>query len=160
MINNSFYLFLSLVVCIVLVTKQVIESTHMTLSTFPRELEAAADSLHSVVKKTTATNETNNAARLWEASSVLPEWMKDYFDWHQDQLANHLNKENWASHRYLVIRCLESEVCGGASDRLSSIPKFVRVASMSKRLLFIKWTKPAPLEEFLVPPGECCIYEY
>jgi hypothetical protein len=108
----------------------------------------------SIILNKTQNNATNTTLRLWEASSVLPKWMKDYFNWHQDQLANHLKKENWQSHRYLVIRCLESEVCGGASDRLSSIPKYIRVASKSKRLLFIKWTRPAPLEEFLIPPGE------
>jgi hypothetical protein len=149
MTSSSFYSFFGLVVCCALVTKQIIESTHLsytvpresTLSDFPRPFTIA----------TTPNNATN--APLWETSSTLPEWMKDYFDWHQDQLANHLNEENWQSQRYLVMRCLESEVCGGASDRLSSIPKFIRVASMSKRLLFIKWTRPAPLEDFLVPPG-------
>jgi hypothetical protein len=150
MTNSNFYSFFGLVVCCALVTNQIIGSTQMSY-TVPRESTVAVfpDSLIVNKAPNTATNGT-----LWEKSSVLPQWMKDYFEWHQDQLANHLNKENWESHRYLVMRCLESEVCGGASDRLSSIPKFVRVASMSKRILFIKWTRPAALEEFLVPPGE------
>jgi hypothetical protein len=168
MMSNNFYSFFGLVVCCALVTKQIIGSTQMSY-TVRREstLAVVPDSIilkkthnatnavvvpDSIILKKTQNNATN--ATLWEASTVLPEWMKDYFDWHQDQLANHLNKEKWQSHRYLVLRCLESEVCGGASDRLSSIPKYIRVASKSKRLLFIKWTRPAPLEEFLVPPGK------
>jgi hypothetical protein len=94
----------------------------------------------------------NTTARLWEASTTIPPWMKDYFAWHQDQVSRHLSQDNWQSHRYLVMRCLEHETCGGASDRLQSVLKMLRLASLAKRLLFIKWTRPARLEEFLVPP--------
>lgn len=42
----------------------------------------------------------------------LPMWMTDYFSWHKQTRAE-INRRNWRKHRYLVIRCLEGEVCGG-----------------------------------------------
>jgi hypothetical protein len=103
----------------------------------------AAAAAHSVPSSSTP---------IWEHSRVLPQWMKDYFTWHKEQTTHHLNETNWKSHRYLVARCLKYEKCGGASDRLQSVPMLIRVASMTNRLLLIKWTRPAPLEEYLVPP--------
>jgi hypothetical protein len=42
--------------------------------------------------------------------------------------------------------------CSGASDRLQH-PTAIRLASDGGRLLFIQWERPAPLEEFLLPPA-------
>jgi hypothetical protein len=90
--------------------------------------------------------------KLWESSTVLPEWMKDYFEWHHKQLQL-LNETNWELHRFLVMRCLEKDPpCGGTSDRLQSAPLLVYHASQLNRILFYKWDVPAPLEEFLLPP--------
>jgi hypothetical protein len=89
---------------------------------------------------------------MWDRSSIVPQWMKDYVQWHY-QVRSQLNESNWDQHRYLVLRCLETDhVCGGASDRLQSIPTLLRLASMSNRLFFIYWNRPAALEHFLVPP--------
>lgn len=88
----------------------------------------------------------------WAPVPEFPDWMNDYFDWHMRVRAN-LNEENWRSQRYLVMRCLASdEKCGGASDRLQSFLLAIKFASLGGRLLFIKWERPAMLEEFLVPP--------
>jgi hypothetical protein len=35
-----------------------------------------------------------DTADLWEDSSVLPAWMKDYFRWHKEQRLR-LNESNW-----------------------------------------------------------------
>jgi hypothetical protein len=87
-----------------------------------------------------------------EESDVRPPWMKEYFYFHQ-QLRALLNETNWQEQRYFVARCLDTDdVCGGASDRLHSIPALLLIASTTKRLLLIKWSRPAALEEFLVPP--------
>jgi hypothetical protein len=89
---------------------------------------------------------------MWDRSTIVPQWMKDYVQWHY-QVRSQLNESNWDQHRYLVLRCLETDhVCGGASDRLQSIPTLLRLASMSNRLFFIHWNRPAALEHFLVPP--------
>jgi hypothetical protein len=89
----------------------------------------------------------------WESSSILPQWIKEYIKWHQDQLLT-LNEKNWDQYKYLMMRCLANDpACGGASDRLQSIPVKLRIAATSRRLLFIRWERPAKLEEFLIPPS-------
>lgn len=96
-----------------------------------------------------------------EANSVnrkpipeFPRWLNDYFAWHREELEK-LNESNWHKYRYLVLRCLATdEKCGGASDRLQSFLLGLLFGSLSERLVFIHWERPAPLEEFLVPtPG-------
>lgn len=94
----------------------------------------------------------NRSSSLWEDSTRLPQWMKDYFAWHSEQ-RKLVNENNWQSFRYLAMVCLEDALkCGGTSDRLRPLPFMIRAAADTKRLLFIKWEKPAPLEAFLVPP--------
>ena len=88
----------------------------------------------------------------WRKSKVLPEWMKDYFQWHQDARRN-LTADNVNDYDYLVFRCLEDDrKCGGAADRLKPLPFLLLVGSKLKRLVFYRWERPAPLEEYLVPP--------
>ena len=83
----------------------------------------------------------------------LPHWMEDYFAWHTQQL-NQLNETNWHTQKYLILRCLSTDTkCGGLSDRLQSIPLMIYKAYQTKRILFIKWERPFPLETFLVPPS-------
>ena len=51
-------------------------------------------------------------------STVLPQWMKQYFNWHNEQLLL-LNETNWRDFKYYISRCLATDSpCGGASDRL------------------------------------------
>jgi hypothetical protein len=79
--------------------------------------------------------------------------MKRYFAWHRSERSK-LTPENWEAKRYLILRCLrEDKLCGGASDRLGPLPYLLMLANRTSRLLFIHWTHPAPLEEFLVPPA-------
>ena len=96
----------------------------------------------------------NQQRPVWETSTILPQWMKDYFLWHQEQ-RRILDQypQRWESYQFLIMRCLMIDECGGASDRLHQIPLVIRVAAETKRLFFIKWeNRPAPLEEFLIPP--------
>jgi hypothetical protein len=89
---------------------------------------------------------------LWDDSDQIPPWMKRYFDWHRSERSK-LTSKNWESKRYLILRCLRTDaMCGGASDRLSALPYILMIANQTNRLLFIHWSRPAPLEEFLVPP--------
>ena len=91
-------------------------------------------------------------ANLWEASTVLPPWMKEYFAWHRDQ-RKLMHETNWQDFRYLVVECTNTGTkCGGTSDRLRPVPYYVRLAAETKRVLFIYWTKPQKLETFLLPP--------
>ena len=84
----------------------------------------------------------------------MPQWMLDYFDWHQEQRSL-MTKDNWDSgtFQYLIMRCLNRDpICGGTSDRLSSIPFQLLMGYEHKRILLIYWERPFPLEEFLLPP--------
>ena len=99
----------------------------------------------------------NKSLLLYQRSTTLPQWMKDYFDWHRNQTST-LNETNWFlpdRPKYLLLRCSKSSSrCGGLSDRLKPLPLFVVAAALSKpkpRLLWILWERPAQLEEFLVP---------
>jgi len=100
-----------------------------------------------------ASSTIKTTSPLWESMPSLPSWMTTYFSWHRDQLLT-LDATNWQSRRYLIARCLNiDQSCGGASDRLKSIPLLIRFASQQERLLFVHWERPAPLENFLLPPG-------
>ena len=75
-----------------------------------------------------------------------------YFAWHAEE-RKRLNQKNWRSYKYLVVRCLAiDEKCGGAADRLQSVPLAILFASLSGRFLLIHWERPCSLEEFFVPP--------
>jgi hypothetical protein len=96
--------------------------------------------------------ENDLANNLWDDSTTIPPWMKRYFSWHRSE-RNKLTRENWQTKRYLVLRCLRTDYkCGGASDRLSALPYILMLANQTRRLLFIHWSRPAALEEFLIPP--------
>jgi hypothetical protein len=116
-----------------------------------------------------------DSSDLWEEDAndsktqvKLPMWMKQYFRWHKEKinarrqrLRGKRDSKNTSSlenmddddFRVLYVTCLASyRKCGGAADRLLSIPFFLKIAAQSHRVLLIQWTKPASLEEFLVPP--------
>ena len=96
--------------------------------------------------------EINRQVTLWDNSTTTPPWMMEYFRWHHETKRN-LNVGNWDRTKYLVMHCLERHTrCGGLSDRLRPLPVLILIAARSQRLLLIQWTRPFPLEEFLVPP--------
>ena len=105
----------------------------------------------------TRSSQTQQQLLLWRKEpNNLPDWMKEYMDWHHDVVTNKKLLTNETKHEYnfLILRCLRyDERCGGVSDRLKPIPLFLLAASKSKRLFFIYWDRPCPLERFLVPPN-------
>ena len=91
----------------------------------------------------------------WRQSRVVPPWMKDYMQWHQDQRAD-LTAKNWnnGTFRFLVVRCSRMDTkCGGTADRLKPLPFYLLVANHLKRILCVWWEKPTSVESFLVPPS-------
>ena len=44
-------------------------------------------------------------------------------------------------------------LCGGLHDRIGQLPLDLFLANQTQRILLIKWQKPQPIEEFLVPPS-------
>jgi len=104
-----------------------------------------------------SSNSNNTTAYHFEAttgyrnSTILPQWMKDYFDWHREQTVA-LNECNYKDYKFLILRCsLKERKCGGVADRLKSIPFFIAASALSKRIFLIRWERPTKLEEFLVP---------
>lgn len=97
-------------------------------------------------------NNSSKSSSLWEASTLIPKWLKDYFSWH-NRVRRSLTAENWMDRKYLVMVCLKTtKTCGGTSDRLQPVPFLLRLAAETERLLLIHWEKPAALENFLLPP--------
>ena len=87
----------------------------------------------------------------WEHMEGLPEWVKEYFSWHNQEIAK-LNKDNWQQSNFMILQCVrEDPHCGGTSDRLKPIPLLLFMAYRYKRIFLIWWTRPYRLEEFLVP---------
>ncbi|KAL3904059.1 MAG: hypothetical protein SGARI_005100, partial [Bacillariaceae sp.] len=87
----------------------------------------------------------------YRRSNTLPEWMKDYFDWHREIMIG-LNETNVQNNKYIILRCTKNErKCGGVADRLKSLPFFIAAAARSKRVFMIRWDRPKKLEEFLLP---------
>jgi hypothetical protein len=83
-----------------------------------------------------------------EAVAALPVWLQQYLEWHAHKLKQP-SQEN--STKFVVLTCHKSQRCGGLSDRLRSIPYFLKLANATNRVFLIKWGK-FDLEDFLVPP--------
>jgi hypothetical protein len=98
-------------------------------------------------------NISSDGTNLWDKSTLLPKWIKQYLNWHRHK-RKHLSEATWESERFFVMQCLggHDAHCGGTADRLKPILWALRMAYRSRRILLIHWTKPAPLELFLVPP--------
>jgi hypothetical protein len=100
-------------------------------------------------------HQTATSLHPWTHNNNLPQYIKDYLDWHVEMTCNitdapHQEKQQQA--RYLVVRCIqEFNRCGGLSDRLRPLPVYIFAAIQMNRILLIQWTKPCPLEEFLTP---------
>ncbi|CAB9510577.1 expressed unknown protein [Seminavis robusta] len=91
---------------------------------------------------------------------ALPEWLDEFLKTqpannpqsHHEMLTNPDNK-------FIVITCYKYgnkklEDCGGLSDRLALMPYQLWLAHKTGRKFLIKYYKPLPFEEFLVPPPD------
>jgi hypothetical protein len=96
----------------------------------------------------------NDNKNLWDHSTILPDWMKEYFVWHRERrnfLIRH--PDEWKSVKYYLVECSDDfNACGGTADRLGPLPFHIQMASSMGRLLLIHWGRPAPLETYLLPP--------
>lgn len=146
------YLFVVIVVFQLVMVWHYFKQTLVNTSSPPPILETRVTLSDAHLKKEPLLK-SNVSSRLWHRSTTqLPDWIKEYFDWAVEQ-QQHLNPNTFQSYRYIVMQCLTTDDhCGGTSDRLKPIPLVLLLAMRSKRLLYIRWTRPCPLEEFLVPP--------
>jgi len=85
----------------------------------------------------------------------LPLWLDNFLnsqpsETHHDMLLD-------PNEKFLVLTChkykkTKYEKCGGFTDRLFLLPYYIWLAHKTGRRLLIKYSKPFPLEEYLVPP--------
>ena len=104
---------------------------------------------------------SHRPASLILQNPKLPDWVKQYAAWHKEQRHRYLEakRNNITSTevndiQFLISRCLQRDKCGGASDRLQDMPYNIMLANQTNRVLLVRWEKPAPLENFLVPPKD------
>ena len=82
----------------------------------------------------------------------LPLWFHEYAQWHTETIQHLSIHGNYQDYQYVLLRCVRKDTrCYGTSDRLKMIPVILKLAYMSQRLFFIYWSRPFPIEEFLVP---------
>jgi hypothetical protein len=99
-------------------------------------------------------NISSDGTNLWDDEPNLSPWIKAYFNWHKHK-RKHWNGDDWESERWMIMQCLadqDKRRCGGTADRIKTVPTALRMAYETHRILLIRWTRPAMLEEFLVPP--------
>ncbi len=119
----------------------------------------------------------NRQLPLWELSDFAPTWMKEYFEWHQKKRQT-LTEELWhqwkknttttrmldasaAGTKFLVVQCMPNHnsdqvSCGNLMERLGLLPYWLRLAHETNRVLFLHWTVPTDLSEYLEPPTGGC----
>lgn len=82
----------------------------------------------------------------------LPKWIRDYISWHREIRAKYPGDElfqNSKAPNVLIRTCLG--LCGGLNDRLGQLPWDLYLANQTGRVLFMRWFRPKPLEDFLLP---------
>ncbi len=119
----------------------------------------------------------NRQLALWELSDFAPTWMKEYFEWHQKKRLT-LTEELWhqwkkntttsildasaTGTKFLVVQCMQNHnqkdhvSCGNLMERLGLLPFWLRLAHETNRVLFLHWTVPTDLSEYLEPPAGGC----
>ena len=88
---------------------------------------------------------------------VLPEWLDEFLK--MQPVSSHHETLSDPDAKFIVMSCHKFqthvlEKCGGLTDRLALVPLTLWLAYKTGRRLLIKYSKPAPLEEFLVPPAQ------
>ena len=99
-------------------------------------------SLHAI--KEGESNKSTDGVR-----EGLPEWIKNYFAWHRQMREQFPGTD--LLRKTTAPNILLWNNVNGLHDRLHDIPLALYLANQTHRLLFVHWTVPAPLEEFLVP---------
>jgi hypothetical protein len=96
----------------------------------------------------------SDGTNLWDDDPGIPAWLKAYLNWHKFQRTT-WDPNHWADDRWMIMQCLKDQDkrrCGGTADRLKPLPTLLRIAYEHHRMFLIRWTRPAMLETYLVPP--------
>lgn len=82
----------------------------------------------------------------------IPDWIRNYITWHREVRIKYPGDEllrNPDAPNVLIRTCLG--LCGGLNDRLGQLPWDLYLANQTGRVLFMRWYRPKPLEDFLLP---------
>ena len=95
--------------------------------------------------------------KLNQSKFPLPDWLDTFLN--SQPIETHNKSIADPNQKFFVLTCHKFEVnqeedCGGFSDRMKLLPYMLWVAKMNGRMLLIRYSKPYPLEEFLVPPSD------
>jgi hypothetical protein len=87
----------------------------------------------------------------------LPDWLENFLK--TQPVAIHNDTLSDPDAKSIVLTCHKFkqtviEACGGLTDRLFLLPYALFLAHKTGRKLLIKYSKPAPLEHFLIPPSD------
>jgi hypothetical protein len=87
----------------------------------------------------------------------LPDWLENFLK--TQPVASHNNTLSDPDAKFIVLTChkfqlTQMEDCGGLADSLCLLPSTLWLAHKTGRKLLIKYSKPAPLEHFLIPPSD------
>ena len=110
---------------------------------------------NEIVQKNIQTYPLSHEQSPIGSSHMLPKWIQDYKQWHRKMRQTFPGQAIITDPNappVLVRTCLG--LCGGLHDRLGQLPLDLYIANQTQRILLIKWIKPQPLEEFLIPPED------
>jgi hypothetical protein len=84
----------------------------------------------------------------------VPDWLDEFLQ--SQPTASHHDTLTSPHNKFLVMTCHKYannivEACGGIADRFKLLPYNLWLAHQTGRKLLIKYSKPSPLEDYLVP---------
>lgn len=88
---------------------------------------------------------------------LLPEWLESFLQ--TQPTSTHADTLSDPNAKFIVMTCYrfeqtQEEKCGGITDRMTLLPYYLWLAKKTGRKLLIKYFKPSPLENYLVPPQD------
>lgn len=124
---------------------------------YSSDVSAASIDTQNKQSKTVAKEKLLEQATIQskDEQKKLPKWIQDYFAWHREMRSKFPGASLFTdpdAPPLLIRTCLG--LCGGLNDRLGQLPWDLYLANQTKRVYLIRWERPKPLEEFLVPTGE------
>jgi hypothetical protein len=116
-------------------------------------ISLSSEIVTSISNSNGTSNDKTNVSTGEANLNSLPLWIQEYISWHRrmrSQFPGQSIITDPNAPPILVRICLG--LCGGLHDRLGQLPLDLYLANQTGRILLIKWIKPQPLEEFLIPP--------
>lgn len=127
------------------------------------EVASSTTAAHGQSTMTPASSAQKNPYRIqypdYRSRFPVPDWLEEYLSSQPLSEEAHIQMLQDPNEKFIVMTCdkyrgNKQEECGGLSDRLKQLPFFLWLAHKHNRRFLIRYTKPSPLENFLVPPDD------